>query len=611
MIYDCAVIGTGPAGLSAALNLKIHNKNFLWFGSKALSEKIRKAEQILNYPGFYAASGEDLQKAFLDQAEKMDLEIQESMINEIAPFGDHYALMAGADFFEAKTVILATGVSVKATLKNEAEYLGRGVSYCATCDGSLYRGKKIAVLCNNARFEHEVRYLADLAAEVLYFPQYAGIGTLPENVTVLKERILGIEGAMKVNALDLFSGKIEIDGIFILRDSISCTVTDNEYIPLNYSTSRLDGKLPSVFLADEVGALPNAYALEAMRSGQLTILNKLGCVISTKYPKSKNPFEDEVGYAKRILDGVVEDETVFALLYEPDDPTPWMTDDLVLIHGNPLALEVPEIMEDLKKKRQQAIEVEARRENFLCKHCNVIYQGQGTESYVPVADLIACRVDHIDWAGREVYLGVDLSMTNDNTAVSMAAYDQETGHVLVDSVCFVPEDRVEEKTAAEKCDYPRYIEAGKCVACGNRTIDYGVVEDWVFDIERKYGVTVMGIGFDRYNCLSSAQKWEAGRDGRQGYPTCEVRQHSSVLHPPVKWLAEMITDGKLEYERNELLEINFENARCAYDTNMNRYVNKKKSSGKVDMVVSLINAVYMLQQNVIFAEVIDWGIQVI
>ena len=436
------------------------------------------------------------------------------------------------------------------------------------------------------------------------FYSVAPDGSLSREVKTAIEEIIHSSPALmgRINGREKFK---------ILRDSISCTVTDNEYIPLNYSTSRLDGKLPSVFLADEVGALPNAYALEAMRSGQLTILNKLGCVISTKYPKSKNPFEDEVGYAKRILDGVVEDETVFALLYEPDDPTPWMTDDMVLVHGNPLALEVPEIMEDLKKKRQQAIEVEARRENFLCKHCNIIYQGKGTECYVPITDLMACRVEKIDWTGREVYLGVDLSMTNDNTAVSMAAWDEETGHVLVDSVCFVPEDRVEEKTAAEKCDYKRYIAAEKCIPCGGRTIDYGVVEDFVFDIEQKYGVTVMGIGFDRYNCLSSAQKWEAGRDGGQGYPCCEVRQHSSVLHPPVKWLAEMITDGRLEYEANELLEINFENARCAYDTNMNRYVNKKKSSGKVDMVVALINAVYMLQQNVIFSEVIDWGIQVI
>lgn len=391
----------------------------------------------------------------------------------------------------------------------------------------------------------------------------------------------------------------------LLRDSVQFTVKENTYIPLNYSNSTLDGKLPSVFLADEVGALPNAYALEAMRSGQLTILNKLGCVISTKYPKMNNPFEDEIAYAKKILDGVVEDDTVFALLYEPDDPTEWMTDDTILKHGNPLALDVPEIWEDLLQKRSAAIEVESRRENFLCKHCNILYQGTGTETYIPVEDVIKCRGE-VDWTGREVYLGVDLSMTNDNTAVAMVAYDDATDKIVAGVTGFVPEGRVDEKNRAEKIDYRRFIRAGQCIACGDRTIDYGEVERFVLDLEFKYGCTIAGIGFDRYNCLSSAQKWEEA-----GLPCTEVKQHSSVLHPATKWLSEMIIDGNFVYEKNELLEINFENARCTYDTNMNRYVTKKKSTGKVDMVVALINAVYMLQQNTLFGDMLDWTVQVI
>jgi len=261
-MYDAAIIGTGPAGISAALNLKIHNKNFIWFGSKKLSEKVQKAEQIMNYPGFYAATGETLQAAFRDQVEKMDIEITESMINEIIKFGDHYALMAGADYYEAKTVILTTGVSVKTTLKNEAEYLGRGVSYCATCDGSLYRGKKIAVLCNNPRFEHEVRYLAEIAADVQYFPQYKDPGEFPENVRIRRERILGIEGAMKVNALELPSEKLEIDGIFILRDSISLDsllkglASEDNHILVN---RRMETNLPGVYAAGDCTGRPYQY----------------------------------------------------------------------------------------------------------------------------------------------------------------------------------------------------------------------------------------------------------------------------------------------------------------------------------------------------------------
>ena len=387
----------------------------------------------------------------------------------------------------------------------------------------------------------------------------------------------------------------------ILRDYIEFIPNENRYIPLNYSNSRMDGKLPNVFLADEVGALPNSYAIEAMRSGQLNILNKLGCIISTKYPTANNPFEDEVNYAKRILDGTQSDETVFSLLYEPENTDNWSFDDTILKHANPVALEIPEIWDDLLKKRARAISIESARENFLTKHCNIIYQGAGTESFIDIKDLQRCRVNKIDWTGRDVYVGVDLSMSNDNTAVAICS--EENGRILADVVCFVPEGRIDEKNKFEKLDYRRFIAAGKCIACGNRTIDYGVVEDFVFSIEEKYGVTVRAIGFDRYNAISSAQKWN------QKYNTVEIRQHSDTLHPPTKLLSEKITDGEFEYEKNTLLEINFENARCTYDTNMNRYVTKKKSQGKVDMVVALINAVYLLQQDVIFSD--NWVVQVI
>ena len=387
----------------------------------------------------------------------------------------------------------------------------------------------------------------------------------------------------------------------VLRDYIEFIPNENRYTPLNYSNSRMDGKLPNVFLADEVGALPNSYAIEAMRSGQLNILNKLGCIISTKYPTANNPFEDEVNYAKRVLDGTQADDTVFSLLYEPECTENWANNDTILKHANPVALEVPEIWDDLLKKRARAISVESARENFLTKHCNIIYQGAGTESFIDIKDLQRCRVNKIDWTGREVYIGVDLSMSNDNTAVAICA--EEDGKILADVVCFIPEGRIDEKNKFEKLDYRRFVAAGKCIACGNRTIDYGVVEDFVFSIEEKYGVTVRAIGFDRYNAISSAQKWN------QRYNTVEIRQHSDTLHPPTKLLSEKITDGEFEYERNILLEINFENARCTYDTNMNRYVTKKKSQGKVDMVAALINAVYLLQQDVIFND--DWVVQVI
>lgn len=433
-------------------------------------------------------------------------------------------------------------------------------------------------------------------------PKYSKFYSVAPDGSLSREVKTAIEETLKSSPL-IYIHK-ENRRFKILRDYIQFNITESRYYPLNYSSSRMDGKLPNVFLADEVGALPNPYAIESMRSGQLNILNKLGCIISTKYPTFNNPFEDEVGYAKRVLDGIENDETVFALLYEPNEDliNDWTTNDDVLKQANPVALEIPEIWEDLLKKRAKAIAVESVRENFLTKHCNIIYQGMGTESYIDINEVMSCKVAKIDWTGRKVYIGVDLAMTNDNCAVAMVSEDNN--EILADVVAFIPEGRIEEKNQFERIDYNKFIKAMKCIACGNRTVDYGIIEDFVFKIEEKYKVTIVSIGYDRYNALSSAQKWD------KKYNTIEIRQHSDTLHSPTKLLYEKILDRKFRYEENKLLEINFENARCTYDTNMNRYITKKRSQGKVDMVVALINAVYLLQKDV-FLENDDFFVQVI
>jgi len=433
-------------------------------------------------------------------------------------------------------------------------------------------------------------------------PKYSKFYSVAPDGSLSREVKTAIEETLKSSPL-IYLHK-ESRRFKILRDYIQFNLTESRYYPLNYSSSRMDGKLPNVFLADEVGALPNPYAIESMRSGQLNILNKLGCIISTKYPTFSNPFEDEVSYAKRVLDGIEKDETIFALLYEPDEEliNKWTTDDNVLKQSNPVALEIPEIWEDLLKKRAKAIAVESVRENFLTKHCNIIYQGMGTESYIDINEVMNCKVAKIDWTGRKVYIGVDLAMTNDNCAVAMVS--EENNEILADVIAFIPEGRIEEKNKFEKINYNEFIKAMKCIACGNKTVDYNVIEEFVFQIEEKYKVTIMAIGYDRYNALSSAQKWD------KKYNAIQVRQHSDTLHSPTKLLYEKILDRKFRYEENKLLEINFENARCTYDTNMNRYITKKRSQGKVDMVVALINGVYLLQQDV-FLDNDDFFVQVI
>ena len=390
----------------------------------------------------------------------------------------------------------------------------------------------------------------------------------------------------------------------ILRDYIMFNPMQIKYTPLSYSTSRMDGKLPNAFISDETGALPISYPIQAMRSGQLNILNKLGFIVSTKYPTIDNPFEDEIKYSKQVLDGIVKDETRFSLLYEPDQTREWETNDLIMQQANPVALEIPEIWDDLVKKRAYAIAVDSAKENFVTKHCNIIYQGVGTETYIDVKDVQECKVANIDWDGRIVYLGLDLSESIDNTSVSMVSVD-DSDNILAESFAFIPEGRIQEKTSSEKVNYQELIKTKHVIACGDRVIDYKVVEDFILDLENKYGVQIQAIGYDRYNALSTAQKLE-----NAGYNLVEIRQHSSVLHSPTKLLKEKILSKEFEYENNRLLEINFQNARCTYDTNRNLYVNKKKSNGKVDMVVSLINACYLLEKDYFLNQAGGFTIQV-
>lgn len=392
----------------------------------------------------------------------------------------------------------------------------------------------------------------------------------------------------------------------VTRDMVTCKLNEIEYTPLAYSNDGMDGRLANIWLADEAGAL-DSYPVEAMRSSQITLINKLGIIISTQYPNDNNVMIDEVDIAKKVMDRVLDRENVFALLYEPDDAIKeqWKTNDLVLYQANPVAVGNKEVFTAIKDLRSTAILYENKRENFLCKHCNILYKGLGTEGYVDVQKVMRCAVpeDLNFWRGRRVWLGIDLAQTDDNTAVSMVAVDGETIRVKVWG--FIPKDKIELKTAKEDLDYRRMIKQGVCFACGEEVIDYGFVERFILSLPEKYGVEIVQLGYDRYNAISTVQKLE-----QHGIECVEIKQHSSVLHAPTKLLREMILNRTMSYEENRLLEINFQNARCTQDTNLNKYVNKKRSSGKVDMVMATIDAVYLVQVDLLTNAQMSWGVQV-
>lgn len=264
MRYDCIIIGSGPAGLSAAINLKTYNKNFLWFGNAEISEKVQKAEMIRNYPGFPEVTGKELTAAFLQHKEQAGLEITDKIVSSIYDMGGYYNVMAENQFFETNSIILAMGVVPANQYAGEAEFVGRGVSYCATCDGALYKGKRIAVVSTSKRFEHEIEFLADLAKEVHLFAYYKDCEIQKENVTFVKKPIKEIKGGFRAEELCFSDGEsLQVDGIFIMRNAIAPTTLLNklEVVDGHIGVNRqMETNLKGVYAAGDCTGKPYQYA---------------------------------------------------------------------------------------------------------------------------------------------------------------------------------------------------------------------------------------------------------------------------------------------------------------------------------------------------------------
>lgn len=393
----------------------------------------------------------------------------------------------------------------------------------------------------------------------------------------------------------------------IIRNEIRCLRNESEYKSLAFSRDNLDSKLANAYIADEAGMLEN-YPVEAMRTSQIELANKLGMIISTQYPKTDSAFLSELDIAKKFLqksEAVADLGKYFALLYEPDDHLKrggtWMTDDRVIYQANPVAVEKISMFKSLKKQRAAAILDENKRENFLCKNCNIQYKGLGTEGYVDIQDVRLCKVapDRDWWRGRRVWVGLDLSQSEDNTAAVMSTYDADTGIIRSKAWGFIPgdEQKVLYKTKREHVDYERMIREGYVQASESKVIDYSQVESLILGLEEEYGVTVVQVGYDPYNANSTIQKLE-----KAGLECVLIKQTSAVLHSATKLLKEKILTGHWQYEENPLLEDNFSNARCTEDTNLNKYVNKKRSTGKVDEVIATILSIYLIEHDDLYGD---------
>lgn len=280
--YDIAIIGSGPAGISAALNAKIRKKKFIIFGNNELTPKLAKAHEINNYLGFYRKSGKEIQEEFLNHLKEMDIKITEEKINNVYAMGDYFALMVNEKMYEATTVILATGVQYGKLFTGEERLLGKGVGYCATCDAPLYKGKVVTIVSYNKHEEAEANFIATIASKVYYIPMYDEEVEVDSSIEIIKDMPIEIIGEDKVSKLKLKNSEIETDGIFILRDSIS----PGQLVPgLNIVDNHIDvdrlmkTSINGCFAAGDVVGKPYQY-IKAAGEGNIAALSAVSYIDS-------------------------------------------------------------------------------------------------------------------------------------------------------------------------------------------------------------------------------------------------------------------------------------------------------------------------------------------
>lgn len=269
MRYDIAIIGTGPAGLEAALTAKNRNKTTILFGSRNLTNKMQVIDHpITNYLGLTQVTGRQMAEAFTKQLEAEDIQITEEKVTTVYSMGDYFSLqLNNGEFVEAETVILAIGVVAGKPYPGEAEYLGRGVSYCATCDAPLYRGKNVTVIGGSAEEEAEADFLAEVTEHVNYLLLYKEEPSFThDNVTIIKERPTEIKGAMKVTSLVTDKGEYPTDAVFVLRAAqfpgqlVPGLAIENNAVKVD---REMKTNLPGLFAAGDITGLPYQFIKSA------------------------------------------------------------------------------------------------------------------------------------------------------------------------------------------------------------------------------------------------------------------------------------------------------------------------------------------------------------
>ena len=219
MRYDIIVLGGGPAGLSAAVAARGRNKSVLVVGNRWQDSPLARAERVDNYLGMPGMTGMEMLEAFQRHAQEMGGEMVTGKVLSIMEW-EGFNLTVGSQLYQGSALILAPGVVRQAKFPGEETYLGRGVSYCATCDGMLYRNKPVAVVGRSKDAPHEAAYLKSIGCQVVYVAPKRP-DQLEEDIPFIQAAKLAVKGEQTVTALEADGADIPVNGVFILREAVA------------------------------------------------------------------------------------------------------------------------------------------------------------------------------------------------------------------------------------------------------------------------------------------------------------------------------------------------------------------------------------------------------
>lgn len=373
---------------------------------------------------------------------------------------------------------------------------------------------------------------------------------------------------------------------FFVSDSetgiIKCKLTNSYYVPRTSKANKNNSIRPACFVADEVGAFTTNGNIQAMRKGQLSVLNPIEIQTTTAYAESDSIMLEELEYDKAVLNEVVNNKRLFALLYYATLEEAWT--DEGLYKANPLRVE--ENYNEIKADRETAKIKTSEQEEFFTKNLNIFLQTNELNKYLDINYWKKCRITDEEFRrrikGKKVKLGVDMSVTTDLTAVGMEFEDE--GIIYCKSHGFLPKDSLANRRE-KHIDYEKYEELGYCDIHKGMTVNYTKVEEYIRGIEEEYECIIETIVTDPMNAKEMMERLA------EDYDVVMLKQTYTNLSPATKEFRKKIYDFEVRYVENELLDWNMLNASTTKGKADDEMLNKEnKNKQRIDMVVVLVFA---------------------